>query len=714
MPSQLIFTSAPQGLTAGRSGYCTVARHRSLPDRLVQLLESIGTPHEAAQGETYTFRELEAAGKNWCVLSRFVAGGLDYTQRDNRLAHHLIFTLEEASLLPPPAAIASRWKGWRSEWSDTPTWLEGEEKPLPLETQVPLIPATTWRECTGTGAKAAWLINPSGPAPVSLLNPPETVRLLRLLAESSALLGKAAWAATFTTDTATTGAEGFLWCVGPVAGRPTIDFANAASLPAPTGDFARQAAVGVTTTKGFTPSASKNSRTQSPPANPSSGSLPSYLLVGLLAAAGMAAVFYFSTSKPKEEIKTTPAAVTPAPAPTPEANAKTEDILRSNRALTEVQSLMDSEDFMGAAKLWLQTSTTSPTFSRNYREQILPRLLGGFSTTIVKQLTLRIERPGILNDPKSCRIVIEEANEAIRVGEELKVPQDLAWKRLPELTERANLLLTMDVRPVLLIPGVWMTSDGGPKAPSSADFPLSRAACDLVTKLIESSGATTRESAAIRIRLLPLTSFHLRDDRTKFLNGEIRGGKESSWIESSVEPGRSPAIAIGIGTRSNRVTLNFPDGEGSRAGANRIIEIALANGDRHCIALIGDIKSLKPLNLGRAGLRLDADSSVIRPAAWAEGAVNAFAWVNGSMGLYPDGHEFPDRDLPSIRATRSVIETDIIRLENKQGPGTPPYDLIAARRKLFRDGDLLQAGAPWTVQAVDTQGGAGPRLIEFR
>lgn len=82
MPSQLIFTSAPQGLTAGRSGYCTVARHRSLPDRLVQLLESIGTPHEAAQSETYTFRELEAAGKNWCVLSRFVAGGLDYTQRD--------------------------------------------------------------------------------------------------------------------------------------------------------------------------------------------------------------------------------------------------------------------------------------------------------------------------------------------------------------------------------------------------------------------------------------------------------------------------------------------------------------------------------------------------------------------------------------------------------------------------------------------------------
>ena len=142
--------------------------------------------------------------------------------------------------------------------------------------------------------------------------------------------------------------------------------------------------------------------------------------------------------------------------------------------------------------------------------------------------------------------------------------------------------------------------------------------------------------------------------------------------------------------------------------------MVLPNGDRQCIALIGDLKSLRPLNLGPDGLRVDTDTGVVRPAAWAESAVNAFVWVNGSMGLYPDGHEFPDRDLPSIRATRSLLETDIIRLENKQGPGTPPYDVIAGRRKLFREGDLLRAGAPWSIQAVDSQGTAGPRLIEFR
>ena len=83
MPLQLVFTSAPQGLTPGRSGYCTVARHRAVPDRLAQLLESVGTPHELPQGETFTFRTLDAGDRHWFVLSRFVARGLDYTQRDN-------------------------------------------------------------------------------------------------------------------------------------------------------------------------------------------------------------------------------------------------------------------------------------------------------------------------------------------------------------------------------------------------------------------------------------------------------------------------------------------------------------------------------------------------------------------------------------------------------------------------------------------------------
>jgi hypothetical protein len=710
MPLQLIFTSAPQGLTPGRSGYCTIARHRAIPERLAQLLESVGTPHERPEGETFTFRTLEAAGKNWCVLSRFVARGLDYTQRDNRLAHHLIFSLEEAAVLPPPAAIAGRWKGWRDEWSGAPTWLEGEDRPLHLETQTPLTPAVTWREETGTGAKAAWLINASGPAAVGLLNPPETLRLLRLLAEASALLGNSAWAATFTTDATTTGTDGFLWAVNSTSAASTIDFTTAKSLPAPSGDIARQAAAGLTSPKVL---AGQPQRRATVPSAPTSGNNAAAWIIGgvIIFAAGAAAVFMLN----RQAEPTPPAIIVEVkPQPSPADNAKSEEILKANRALTEIQGLMESDDFMSAAKLWAETSTLSPSFVRNYREQILPRILGNFSASATRQVLSRLDRPGILNDSKSIVEAIAEAKEALRLGTEIKVPQDESWKRLQACLERAQSLTNIEVRPTMVIPGEWRTGESGPNSPSQADFPLSRSAADAVAKFVEASGATLRESVQIRIRLLAFTSPHLRDERTKYLSGEIRRTTQATWIESTPEPGKLPAIGIGLSNRRNEVSLNFPTGEGARAGANRLIEVILPKGERQCFALVSDLKALQPLNLGPDALLLDADTGVIRPASWAESAVNAFIWTNGSIGLYPEGHQFPDLDLPSIRATRSLLETDIIRLESKQGPGTPPYEIVAQRRKLFKEGKLMQAGAPWSIQAIDTNGAAGPRLLEFR
>jgi hypothetical protein len=709
MPLQLIFTSAPQGLTPGRSGYCTIARHRAIPDRLAQLLESVGTPHECPQGETFTFRLLEAGDKNWCVLSRFVARGLDYTQRDNRLAHHLIFSLEEAAILPPPAAIAGRWKGWRDEWTGAPTWLEGEDRSLQLESQTPLTPAVTWREETGTGAKAAWLINASGPAAVGLLNPPETLRLLRLLAEASALLGKSAWAATFTTDATTTGSDGFLWAVNSTAAAATIDFATAKSLPAPSGDIARQAAAGLMTPKA---AAGQTQRRAIAAPAASSNNTAAWIIGGVIILAAGAVALFLLNRQP--DPTPSPVVIEVKSQPSPADITKTDEILKTNRALTEIQGLMDSDDFMGAAKLWTETSSLSPTFVRNYREQIIPRILSNFSASVTKQLLSRLDRPGVLNDPKSIQAAIAEAKEALRLGAEIKVPQDENWKRLQACLERAQSLTSIEVRPTMVIAGEWKTGESGPNSPSQADFPLSRSAADAVAKFIEASGATQRESVQIRIRLLAFTSPHLRDDRTKYLSGEIRRTPQATWIESTPEPGKLPAIGIGLSNRRNEVSLNFPNGEGARAGANRLIEVILPKGERQCFALIGDLKALQPLNLGPDALLLDSETGVIRPAPWAESAVNAFIWTSGSIGLYPEGHEFPDRDLPSIRATRSLLETDIIRMEGKQGPGTPPYEVVAGRRKLFKEGKLMEAGAPWTIQAIDANGAAGPRLLEFR
>ena len=707
MPLQLVFTSAPQGLTPGRSGYCTVARHRAIPERLAQLLESVGTPHELSEGETFTFRTLEAGDRHWFVLSRFVARGLDYTQRDNRLAHHLIFTAEEAALLAPPAALAARWKDWLAEWTGAPAWLEGETRPLALEPATPLSPAVTWRETTGTGAKAAWLIDATGAVSVGLRNPPANATLLRLFAESSALIGKAAWHATFTTDARITGEAGFIWAAH--AERPaTIDFVDARTQPAPTGDLARQAAAGLTSPKG-TPIAVTR-RPGAAPSAPQSGSATPWIVGGVLlvVAAGLAFLFTNRTETPAP-------APTPVVAPAPSASdlAQAEEILKVNRAVTEIMSLLETGEMLPAARLWLETNESAPRRLSNYKEQILPRILNGFSAGAVRQLLAQIERRDILADPKASQAAHAETIEVLRIGKLLGVAEDAAWKQLTEIKERTLRLPKLDVRPVLAVPGQWRVSDIGPTSPVEAEFPLSRSAVDRLTKWAEEAGASARSTAQIRLRVLPMLSPHQRDDQTPYLNGEIKITPTTTWFESNSELGKLPAIGIGLGTRRNVVSLNFPKAEDAKQ-ANMLIEIVFPKGDRRVLALIGDAKLLVPLDLGVGALRYDAETGVIRPAPWAESAVNAFVWAHGQVGLYPAAHGFPDRDLPSVRATRSLLETDLLRLEAKQGPDAPPYEEVAARRKSFKEGKLIEAGAPWVVQAVDSNGAAGPRLLEFR
>jgi len=707
MPLQLVFTSAPQGLTPGRSGYCTVARHRAVPDRLAQLLESVGTPHELPEGATFTFRTLEAGDRHWFVLSRFVARGLDYTQRDNRLAHHLIFTAEEAAVLAPPAALAARWKGWLAEWTGAPAWLEGETRPLALEPASPLSPAVTWRETTGTGAKAAWLVDATGAVSVGLRNPPADATLLKLIAESSALIGKAAWHATFTTDARLTGETGFVWAAH--AERPaTIDFVDARTQPAPTGDLARQAAAGLTSPKAAPIAVTR--RPGAGPAAPQGGSATPWIVGGVLVvvAAGLA----FLLTKQNEAPAPAPAPVV-APAPSASDLAQQEEILRVNRAVTEIQSLLETGDMLPAARLWLETNERSPARLGNYKEQILPRILNGYSAGAVRQLLARIERRDILDDPKASQAAHAETLEVMRVGKLLDVPEDAAWKQLVEIKERTLLLPGLDVRPVLIAPGQWRVSDVGPGSPTEADFTMSRSAADHLEKWVAEAGASPRATAQIRLRVLSLVAPHQRDDRTPFLNGEIRFTPNSTWFESFAEPGKLPAIGICLSSRRNYASLNFAAAEDA-ARPNLLIEVVMPKGDRRALALIGDPARLRPLDLGAGALRYDADTGVIRPAPWAEAAVNAFVWAHGQVGLYPAGHGFPDRDLPSVRATRSLLETDLLRLEGRQGPGTPPYEEVAARRKAFREGKFIEAGAPWVVQAVDAGGAAGPRLLEFR
>ena len=709
MPLQLIFTSAPRGLVAGRSGYCTVARHRSIPDRLAQILESLGTPHQNPEGATFTFRIIEASNANWFVLSRFVARGLDYSQRDNRLAHHLIFTAEEAAVLPPPSAMAFRWNGWLTEWTKEPTWLTEDPRPLILDKAPPLRPASAWREFSGTGAKAAWLVNEVGPTTLCLTQPPEDKILLRLLAESAALLGNSSWYATFTSNVIVTGSDGFHWAVGLVAGRPEINLSQTQQLPAPTSELARQAATGNSATIPVRAAGEKNSSAVKS-AKSNQSKLPWNIIIiffslGILAIIAALVIGQFSNDSKKTATPSSPTA--------PAINTtQSSDIYRSNIAIQGVASFLDSERYVDAGKLWLESVNHSPTFTERYREQYLTRITKNYAEKTAAQLLQRLAQPNL--NQNTVSEIGEDAATAVRIGTELNIPVDAHWKKLANVNEQIQIISQLDIRPVILISGNWQTTDLGKSAPSSAEFKLSNAGAEKILKFIEITKVTPELTVSARVRLLPLTSFHKRDNLTPYLNAEIRRGGQSYWIETSGAAGTAP-IVVGIGPKKKSLELNFSDGTAtSLQEQNRLLEIVLPDGSHQCIALIADWKKIKPLNLGTWALDVERDTGVVQAAAWAENALKAFQPETGTVGLYPTGHEFPDRDLASIRATRSLLETDLLRNEYKESTRISNQESIKSRKQFFAQGDYINAGRPWSLIIVNPKGDAGATLIEFQ
>lgn len=84
MPQQLIYTSAPQGLAAGRSGHCTVARSASMREPLVLRLEQLSYyQHLSLSGgkerPIFAYRIIDIRGSRFHVLSRIQDAGLDFT-----------------------------------------------------------------------------------------------------------------------------------------------------------------------------------------------------------------------------------------------------------------------------------------------------------------------------------------------------------------------------------------------------------------------------------------------------------------------------------------------------------------------------------------------------------------------------------------------------------------------------------------------------------
>lgn len=218
MPQELIYTSAPHGLSPGSGGFCTVAHTSGMSPQLVAFLESLSayrhifppqSESAALNPVSWSHLSVRSEGTMLHILSRIADAGLDYTKRSNLIAHHLVLRPEE---LPPcgPAWILLQPQLFRTHW-------EGRPMELPPG---PAIPSVTlqakkcvrWEKLTGDAAWGGALAETAlKRQPACLLFEPGT-DLLPLLAESIALLPESErWKPTFNTYLSEQGSKSCLW-----------------------------------------------------------------------------------------------------------------------------------------------------------------------------------------------------------------------------------------------------------------------------------------------------------------------------------------------------------------------------------------------------------------------------------------------------------------------------------------------------------------------
>ena len=129
---ELVYTSLPQGLLAGRSGFTTAALTGGFPGNLISPIENLsgyktlfppGHPDEKCNPVNYSCQHYRFGATLYIVLSRISFYGLSYTGRSNILAHHLLFTADELLQIPGgPLAVLLAQENF-PPWSGNPGML---------------------------------------------------------------------------------------------------------------------------------------------------------------------------------------------------------------------------------------------------------------------------------------------------------------------------------------------------------------------------------------------------------------------------------------------------------------------------------------------------------------------------------------------------------------------------------------------------------------
>ena len=208
MSQELLYTSAPRGLKPGSRGFCTVLSTQGMAAPLATALEGLsgyrpiyptGDERASRNPVLASHLKLQAAGRSWSVLSRIADYGLDYSQRANKLAHHVVIDKSEQPASGPASLLATR-DYMRDEWSGEPKVVA--LKPGARDVHAPSGSCRAWQETAGD---AGW----AGVLAESFLRDPERLvillfapgqEILPLFDEALSLLPpERRWDVTFST-----------------------------------------------------------------------------------------------------------------------------------------------------------------------------------------------------------------------------------------------------------------------------------------------------------------------------------------------------------------------------------------------------------------------------------------------------------------------------------------------------------------------------------
>jgi len=206
MSHEIYYTSAPEGLKPGSSGFCTVAATENIPKALWDRLESLSayrhhfSTASGSGGEnpvSYAHWLLSIAGANYHVLSRVCDSGVDHTQRTNAFADHLV--LDTSEMAPGGPAYMLLENILADHWDAMVGALPSRS--LPRGDVQPAI-CTRWKDLTGDPGWAGHLADlfvKTPTKPVCILFSPGQ-QILPLMGEAIALLPPSArWLVTFNT-----------------------------------------------------------------------------------------------------------------------------------------------------------------------------------------------------------------------------------------------------------------------------------------------------------------------------------------------------------------------------------------------------------------------------------------------------------------------------------------------------------------------------------